>query len=119
MDVLVSAAGGGSFFAKLQVKTSQRKVTFWPIGKAYQRWRGEDCYYVFVRRLAAEGRFEVLLERASVVAEEVDRWEERWRQRGNAEFTPCWFLNEPRVPPDPARHDRLVRQWESFGRNVQ
>ena len=50
----------GTWQANLQVKTSRSKVGFWPVGKHYDAWRGRNNYYVFVRFLKAEHRFEAL-----------------------------------------------------------
>jgi hypothetical protein len=94
VDILASSADG-NFFANIHVKTSQRRVTFWPIGTSNASWRGTNCFYAFVRRVPSESRFEVFIETASRVANEVDAWERRWKEIGNRPFAPCWFLVEP------------------------
>jgi len=78
-DILV-ANQEGTEFAFLQVKTSQSKVGFWPIGEGARQWKGRDSYYVFVRRV--HDRFEVFMEKAEVVAREVDACEKLTMKRG-------------------------------------
>ncbi len=63
--VVVNPAG--SWHANVQVKTSQDKVAFWPISPKYREFSGSDNYYVFVRYLAKNARFEVFLETADQV----------------------------------------------------
>ena len=109
VDVLV-ASTDGLWHANLQVKTSQRKVTFWPAGARYERWLGESNFYVFVRFLPAESRFEAFLETANQVSEQVQTDLERFRARGLKEWAPCWSL-----PKDAKEFERLQRQWQEFG----
>jgi len=99
-DILV-ASTDGSWHANLQVKTSQYKVSFWPIGAAYERWLGKDNFYVFVRSLPKESRFEAFLESANVVAPQVRR---------DKDFAPTWLL-----PKDERELERLRGQWREFG----
>jgi hypothetical protein len=61
VDLIVSSPRGG-FHGNVQVKTSQRRVDFWPIGSKYNEWVGSDLYYVFLRYLPKIARFEVFLE---------------------------------------------------------
>ena len=98
IDVLV-ANHDGSLHANLQVKTSQNRTSFWPIGHRYKNWQGKNNFYVFVRYLKMESRFEAFLETAARVAKEVD-----------PEWVPSWFL-----PKEKANRDRICRQWAEFG----
>lgn len=109
VDVLV-ASTDGSWHANLQVKTSQRKVTFWPVGAGYKRWPGESNFYVFVRFLPKESRFEAFLESANRVFKEVQRDLEGFKARGLKDWAPCWAL-----PKDIKEYERLQRQWQDFG----
>lgn len=109
VDVLV-ASTDASWHANLQVKTSQRKVTFWPVGMSYERWLGENSFYVFVRFLPKESRFEAFLESANRVSEEVQSDLQKFRARGLKDWTPCWAL-----PKDVKEYERLQRQWQEFG----
>jgi hypothetical protein len=96
----------GTLYANLQVKTSKSKVAFWPIGSRYKEWRGENNWYAFVRYLKNESRFEVFLESAERVAEQVAKNIARDKERGLAEWAPSWFL-----PKDNAELERVRRQW--------
>lgn len=89
-DILVSDPEG-KHFAFLQVKTSQHKVNFWPIGDSALKLNGRDCYYVFVRRV--QDRFEAFLEKATVVAREVAATDAVSRERVNKKFTLCWAMS--------------------------
>ena len=70
VDVLV-ASEDGSWHASIQVKTWQRKVTFWPVGRGYERWTGENKFYVFLRFLPKESHCEAFLESANRICEDV------------------------------------------------
>ncbi|HEX77102.1 MAG TPA: hypothetical protein G4O03_01625 [Dehalococcoidia bacterium] len=109
VDVIV-ASSNGSWHANLQVKTSQRKVTFWPVSTHYEQWRGGNNFYVFVRFLGNESRFEAFLESADLVAQQVRAETEKFRARGLKDWAPCWGL-----PKDEKECERLRRQWREFG----
>ena len=99
-----------SWHANLQVKTSLKKVTFWPIGKRYERVLGTNSFYVFVRFLRKESRFEAFLETADRVAEDIRANIESSRNRGYSEWAFCWNL-----PKDEERYERVRQQWLEFG----
>jgi hypothetical protein len=99
-----------TWHANLQVKTSKRKVSFWPIGSRYKEWRGESNWYAFVRYLKNDRRFEVFLETAERVREQIIENIARDKERGVKEWTPCWGL-----PKDKVELERLRRQWLEFG----
>jgi hypothetical protein len=48
--------------ANLQVKTSQKTVRFWPTSMPEKCLNGKNCFYVFVRFLPKERRFQVFLQ---------------------------------------------------------
>jgi hypothetical protein len=108
-DIVVVSADG-EWHANLQVKTSKDKVGFWPVGKGYEKLRGDHNYYVFVRYLKKEGRFEAFLEPANQVTRDVDVAVERDKERGNVEWSPCWYL-----PKDEENLERVRQQWQEFG----
>ena len=110
IDVVVVSLDG-SLHANLQVKASKNKVTFWPVGKSYEKIRGRHNFYVFTRYLKKESRFETFLESADQVTKTVKARRELSRSRGYAEWAPCWFL-----PKDEASRERVRRQWLEFGR---
>jgi hypothetical protein len=107
---LVAAAPTGTWHANVQVKTSQNKVRVFPLGKRFREFRGSDNYYVFVRWLSAESRFDMFLETADRVIKDTSRAIEAWRKKGNKEWTPCWPL-----PKDVASVEKLRKQWLDFG----
>ena len=108
-DILV-ADPDGKRFAFFQVKTSQYKVTFWPIGEGARNWTGNDSYYAFVRRV--HGNFEVFLEHASVVAREAVDAENRALGRGCKKFGLSWPISG--MDAVKGAEERARRQWETF-----
>jgi hypothetical protein len=108
-DILV-ADPEGKRFAFLQVKTSQHKVTFWPIGESALKLTGRNCYYVFVRRV--HDHFEAFLEKATVVAREVRAADCRVRKRGCKEFALAWPISGRDATK--GAEERTRRQWETF-----
>ena len=109
-DVVV-VSEDGSEHALLQVKTSKGKAAFWPVGERYLDWAGKNHYYVFVRYLKREERFEAFLEPARRVAKQVSENVQKERERGLKAWAPCWFL-----PKDELERNRVVRQWLDFGK---
>lgn len=108
-DVIVTNREG-TWHANLQVKTSSRKVPFWPVGKGFDKLRGKRNYYAFLRYLKKESRFEVFLESADRVADEVAKSEKEGKEQGFAEWAPCWYL-----PKKEKKKERLLRNWNKFG----
>jgi hypothetical protein len=97
----------GTWQANLQVKTSRSKASFWPVATHYDRWRGRHNFYVFVRFLKSELRFEAFLESANRVAEHLACRVADEKKRGLKEWAPCWYLA--------GEEDRVRRQWDEFG----
>jgi hypothetical protein len=97
----------GTWQANLQVKTSRSKVGFWPVGKNFDDWRSPNNYYVFVRYISTEQRFEAFLESASDVAEHLTIRLASEKERGLKEWAPCWYLE--------ANEERVRAQWAVFG----
>jgi hypothetical protein len=104
---IVAVDKEGSWVANIQVKTSRSKATFWPVSSRFSAWVGRDNYYAFLRYLKRERRFEVFLEHADQVANEVADRIVVNRKKGLADWTPCWYL--------PEHHEKLSRQWEELG----
>ena len=111
IDVIVSNRKG-SWHANLQVKTSKKKVGFWPVGYSYKKLNGRNNYYVFLRYLNKKGQFEAFLEAADRVVRRAAKNYSRYKNEGYAEFAPCWHL-----PKDEKQQLRLIKQWEDFGKN--
>jgi hypothetical protein len=107
---IVAVNKSGTWQANLQVKTSRSKVCFWPVGKNYKSWCEENNFYVFVRYLKGERRFEAFLESAKQVAEHLTIRMANEKERGLKAWAPCWFLQ--------GEEERLRRQWFEFGRNI-
>jgi hypothetical protein len=97
----------GTWQANLQVKTSRSKVNFWPVSKNFDNWKSPNNYYVFVRFLNAEYRFEAFLEPALRVVEHLTIRVANEKARGLKEWAPCWYLEN--------EEDRVKRQWIEFG----
>jgi len=106
--VVVNKAGTEQ--ANLQVKTSRSKVSFWPIGSNYNAWRNLHNFYVFVRYLKNETRFEAFLESSENVAKQVTTRITKEKERGLKEWAPCWYLQ--------GEEDRLKQQWLEFDLKV-
>ena len=106
VDVVVTNKEG-AWQANLQVKASRARVGFWPIGKRYNDWIGQNNYYVFLRYDSKAGRFEVFLESSQKVAQEVNLGREQEKEKGLKEWAPCFYPK--------GQYDRLKGQWESFG----
>jgi hypothetical protein len=107
---LVVVNPAGSWHANVQVKTSQHKVNFWPIGTKYHEFSGPHNYYAFVRHLTRGSRFEVFLETADRVIEDADRATAEARRKGNKKWAPWWPL-----PRDAEGVRRVQEQWERLG----
>jgi hypothetical protein len=89
MDVIVLTEDG-DFLANVQVKTSSKKVSFWPISKNYKDWNGNNNYYVFVRYY--DEKFEAFFESSDNVISQVHVKREQAKKRGAKEWAPCWYL---------------------------
>ena len=107
IDVLVSEPDG-SALASLQVKTSLSKTKFWPTSRPEKCVRGPRVFYVFLRYLKAENRFEAFLESSEEVVKQVQRNQEDYERRGLKEF-PYWEL-----PRTPEGVEELRRRWETW-----
>ena len=104
-DVVVLTENG-DLSANLQVKTSSRKVSHWPIGNDYENWNGKNNYYVFVRYDAEQ--FEAFMASAEIVIQEVRSKQKEFRKRELKRWAPCWYLP----------HDKMKTkmQWRLFSR---
>jgi len=106
-DIVVTNRSG-TWFANLQVKTSRNRVSFWPIGKRFALQIGPNDYYVFLRWVKRQGRFEIFLESATAVAKRTEAtlaWEKA--RRGGKAWQPCYHLKNDA--------QRLQQQWLEFG----
>jgi len=107
IDVLVSEPDGRSQ-AVLQVKASQRKVDFWPTPPPEKCLKGPRSFFVFVRYLSGEKRFEAFLERGDQVAKQADQNLKTYKHQGGKRFT--WW----ELPSDDVEVQRLREKWEAW-----
>jgi hypothetical protein len=107
IDILVSEPDG-SGQASLQVKTSLKKVDFWPTSRPERCLRGQCSFYVFLRFLLERNRFEAFLESGDNVAKQVKENLEDYKERGRKEFT-YWAL-----PSSDSEIQRLREKWETW-----
>jgi hypothetical protein len=107
IDILVSEPDA-SVQAVLQVKTSLKKVTFWPTSHPDRCIKGPNSFYVFLRYLKDERRFEAFLEKGEAVVKQISQNLEYYRKQGKKEF-PYWYL-----PTEDAEVKRLRQNWEKW-----
>jgi len=107
IDILVSEPDG-SGQANLQVKTSLKKVTFWPTSKPEKCLRGPTNFYAFLRYDKDARRFEAFLESGDNVYKQVAMNLKECKERGLAEF-PCWVL-----PSEEKELKILRKNWEKW-----
>ena len=113
-DILVSDPEG-KHFAFIQVKTSKSKVTFWPLGNNFRDWVGENCYYVFVRRVG--DRFEAFLEKADIIARETEICHQISVKKGDKKWAVCWPISGKWATKD--AQERTRHNWENFRVNPE
>lgn len=92
----------------IQVKTSQKKVSFWPTSTYSKAFKSPKGVYVFLRYIAATDTFEGFLERADLVATTIQANEASHKAKGRVEF-PFWDL-----PSTPAQRQALVSAWNTW-----
>jgi hypothetical protein len=73
-DIIV-ASPEGTQYANIDVKTSQRCVEYWPMPSSGAVSCGNNDFYVLLRRLEKEDRFEGFMLTGTEAREEVARWE--------------------------------------------
>jgi hypothetical protein len=77
---IVVISGDGKRHANIQVKTSSKRRTFWPMPPSKTVRSGKDDFYVLLRWLSNEGRYEAFMLTGRQAQREVRR-EERWQAR--------------------------------------
>ena len=90
IDILVTDPDTNAS-ANLQVKTSQKKVSFWPTSMPKKCLRGKSCFYVFLRFLPKEKRFQIFLQDSRKVVTRVREIVRDHKTRKRSVF-PCWDL---------------------------
>jgi hypothetical protein len=107
IDILVSEPDG-SRQANLQVKTRSKKSYYWPTSKPDKCLKGDFSFYVFVRYLHDEKKFEAFLESGSNVAKQVRGNLSEQRKLGKRDF-PYWRL--PDLEEDIEEFRNKWRDW--------
>ena len=106
IDILVSKPDG-SGQANLQIKTRSKKSDVWPTSRPERCLKGPRSFYVFVRYLPDEERFEAFLESGSNVAKQVQENLLYDKERGAKEF-PYWWL------PSEEEKEKLRKKWKDW-----
>ena len=107
IDILVSEPDG-SGQANLQVKTRSSKEDYWPTSRPERCIKGSHSFYVFVRYLADEERFEAFLESGSNVAKQVQENLLDYQKQGLKDFT-FWEL-----PSKAKEKEKLRKKWKGW-----
>ena len=107
IDILVSEPDG-SVQANLQVKTAGLKRNHWPTSQPERCLKGPRSFYVFVRYLPDEERFEAFLESGSNVAKQVQENLLDDQKRG-LKYFPCW-----RLPSSAEEEEKLRKNWKDW-----
>lgn len=107
IDILVGEPDG-SGQASLQVKTSSKKVNFWPTSRPEKCLKGQHSFYVFLRFLQEESRFEMFLESGDNVFKQVEENWEEYKKLGRREF-PFWAL-----PSSDSEIQVLREKWNTW-----
>lgn len=112
-DVLVATVDGKRH-ANIQVKASLKRVNFFPMPSADKIRAGRHDWYVLVRWLAKEQRFEGFMlsgrEARAEVASEAKSQAKRIRLGGRKKFFPAL----PVGPSAEPRAGRWKRRWRSW-----
>lgn len=108
MDI-VATNTKGTWHANLQIKTSQKKVKFWPVGEGHRKFKGSRNYYVFLRYLQDESRFEAFLESSKNVSAKVGM-DSRRRKTQGYKWVSFYYAK------DDSALTRLTRRWNNFGK---
>jgi hypothetical protein len=112
-DVLVSNVAG-TRHANIQVKTSLKRVTFWPTPAPDSIRAGPRDWYVFVRWLQREDRFEAFMLSGRQTRKEAElplaRKAKRIRRDGKGVFFPCLYVGNY----SDGRDRQWSRRWHSW-----
>jgi len=113
IDILVSEPDG-SGQASLQIKTASWKRDYWPTSGPERCLKGPRSFYVFVRYLPDEERFEAFLESGSNVAKQVQENLQDDQKEGRKYF-PYWELPSYRGLPSAAKEtEKLRKKWKDW-----
>jgi len=107
IDILVTDPSTNAS-ANLQVKSSQNTVTFWPTSMPDRCLRGKNCFYVFVRYLPKEKKFQAFLQDSEKVVKRVTKIVRYHKQKGRKVF-PNWPL-----PKYLGSQRKLEEKWNNW-----
>jgi hypothetical protein len=110
IDVLVSDPTG-NFSKVLQIKTSKDKVGFWPCG-AKEHYKGKNYFFIFLRWLKEENRYDVFLEKGNRVVQNILENDNMMKKRKNKAYGKWQFFVLPR---DKKAKEKLRQNWKEFG----
>jgi len=85
IDILVSSKDG-KILASIQVKSSAKKVKFWPTPKQDKIMDGKNCYYVFLRYVEGKEDFEAFMVTGHEVKKQVSENAEYYKRKGRKDF---------------------------------
>ena len=90
-DIIV-ANPEGTHYANIDVKTSQRRVGYWPMPSSIAIRHGQNDFYVLLRWVEKERRFEGFMLTGIEAKEEVVRWENEdpYNVKQRSEGKPTW-----------------------------
>lgn len=107
IDILVSEPDG-SGLAYLQVKTASYRRSYWPTSEPERCLKGSRSFYVFMRYLPDEKRFEAFLESGDNVAKQVQENLLNYQKQGLKKFT-YWEL-----PSEAKEVEKLQKKWKDW-----
>ncbi|MFA6149613.1 MAG: hypothetical protein WC899_15565 [bacterium] len=85
VDIIVSNKNGSSM-ALFQVKSSGKKVKFWPTSNEDRIMSGKNCYYAFLRYIEKDDDFEAFLVEGKEVRKQVAENAAYYKKKGRKEF---------------------------------
>jgi hypothetical protein len=111
-DVIVSDLAGKSPKV-LQIKTSKGKVAGWPCA-AKDEYKGNNWYFVFLRWLGKEKRYDIFMEKGSRVVKRIRQNDLILENRKNKAFGKMQFFM---LPKNEKSKEKLRQNWTDFGPN--
>jgi hypothetical protein len=114
-DIIV-ANPDGTEYANIDVKTSQRYVEYWPMPSSRAVRDGENDFYVLLRWLKEEERFEGFMLAGVEAKAEVVRWESEdpYNVKQRAEGKPIWATVAVGKYAPPGREAEWKERWKNW-----
>jgi hypothetical protein len=112
-DMIVASADGRKH-ANIQVKASAKRVSFWPMPPSEKVRAGSNDYYVLLRWLSKETRFEAFMVTGLEARAEVRRGEKFQRRRARRKtrrvIFPAFYIRGKRKQ----QSERWRAMWEKW-----